>query len=287
MLVAGIKTVWTKGRFDALRILQLIERERVTSWSPMGTMAYRVVTHPDLRAYDLSSVRSIGSGGAPMRKELQEDIRRVFPHAAGSMGLGYGLTESGALATILFGRDLELYPESAGRPLPTVQLEIRDQDGRRLGDDEEGEIFIRSPLVMLEYWRRPEETHAVLSPGRWLNTGDVGSLRDGCLRINSRKRDLILRGGENVYPIEIELRLEAHPDIEEVAVLGVADDEFGQAVLAIVVPKPGRSPSFDALRDWTAETLAQYKIPSHWQCRVERFPRNATGKIMKHLLERS
>ena len=115
MLAGGVKTVWTKGRFDPARILRLIETERVTSWSPMGTMAYRVVTLDDLDRYDLTSVRSVGSGGAPMRPELQAAIRRVFPNAATSLGLGYGLTESGALATINFGDELQAHPTSAGR----------------------------------------------------------------------------------------------------------------------------------------------------------------------------
>jgi long-chain acyl-CoA synthetase len=285
MLAAGIKTVWTKGRFDAENILALIERERVTSWSPMGTMAYRVVTHPGVSRYDLSSLRSVGSGGAPMRVELQREIQRVFPHAAASLGLGYGLTESGALATIQFGKDLERQPHSAGRALPTVQIEIRDDAGRALPEGEEGEIHIRSPLVMLAYWRRSAETRESILPGRWLRTGDVGSLRDGCLTINSRKRDLILRGGENVYPAEIELRLEAHPDVDEAAVVGVYDAELGQAVAAIVVAKAGTAPTVDALQRWVAATLAYYKVPVRWEFRREPLPRNATGKVMKHLLE--
>lgn len=284
MLAGGIKTVWTKGRFDPERILHLIEAERVTSWSPMGTMAYRVVTHPNLDRYDLRSVRSVGSGGAPMRRELQEEIRRVFPNAAASLGLGYGLTESGALATINFGDELAKRPGSVGRPMPTVEIEVRDAQGRALAEGEEGEIHIRSPLLMLEYWRRVVETDAAFAPGRWLRTGDVGRLRDGYLYIDSRKRDLILRGGENVYPIEIELRLEAHPSVAEAAVVGVPDVELGQAVKAIVVPAAGGEPGIETLRAWVAEALAYYKVPAHWDIRRAPLPRNAAGKVMKHVL---
>jgi len=284
MLAAGVKTVWPKGRFDTERILGLIESEKVTSWSPMGTMAYRVVTYPSLERHDLSSVRNIGSGGAPMRTELQGAIRRVFPNASTSLGLGYGLTESGALATIAFGDELAARPTSAGRPMPTVSIEIRDASGRAVADGDEGEIHIRSPLLMLEYWRRPEETAEALLPGRWLRTGDIGRMESGHLYIESRKRDLILRGGENVYPTEIELCLEAHPDVVEVAVVGVPDLELGQAVKAIVVPREGTTPESEALRRWVAAKLAYYKVPAHWEIRRLALPRNATGKVMKQVL---
>lgn len=284
MLAGGIKTVWTKGRFDPERILGLIEAERVTSWSPMGTMAYRVVTHPNRHRYDLTSVRSIGSGGAPMRRELQEEIRRVFPSAAASLGLGYGLTESGALATINFGEELQERPGSVGRAMPTVEIEIRDAGGRTLAEGEEGEIHLRSPLVMLGYWRRPGESEQTFAEERWLRTGDVGRLHDGYLYIDSRKRDLILRGGENVYPIEIELRLEAHPAVAEAAVIGVPDAELGQAVKAVVVPAAGQAPQIETLRSWVAQALAYYKVPAHWEIRRDPLPRNAAGKVMKHVL---
>jgi len=284
MLAGGIKTVWTKGRFDPEGILRLIEAERVTSWSPMGTMAYRVVTHPNVGHYDLTSVRSLGSGGAPMRAELQEDLRRVFPHAAASLGLGYGLTESGALATINFGEELERRPSSVGRPMPTVEIRIRDATGRELPEGEEGEICIRSPLLMLGYWRRPADTDAAFSADRWLRTGDVGRLQDGYLYIDSRKRDLILRGGENVYPIEIEMRLEAHPSVAEAAVVGVPDAELGQAVKAVVVPAEGHTLDVETLRAWVTEKLAYYKVPAHWEMRSTPLPRNPAGKVMKHVL---
>ena len=250
----------------------------------MGTMAYRVVTHADAGRYDLSSVRNVGSGGAPMRPDLQEAIRQLFPNASTSLGLGYGLTESGALATIAFGEELRARPRSAGRAMPTVELEIRDPTGRPVGEGVEGEVHIRSPLVMLEYWRRPAETRDVLLAGRWLRTGDIGRIEAGCLYIDSRKRDLILRGGENVYPIEIELCLEAHPDVVEAAVVGVADIELGQAVKAIVVPHVEVAIDLRALERWVAERLAYYKVPAHWEIRRDPLPRNATGKVMKHVL---
>ena len=136
-------------------------------------------------------------------------------------------------------RSLEERPTSVGRVLPTVRVEIRDPQGRALPEGQEGEVHVRSPYTMLGYWRNEEATRKAIGSGRWLATGDVGRIEDGYLYINSRARDLILRGAENVYPIEIEHRLEAHPDVAEAAVVGVDHPELGQEVKAIVVPKRG------------------------------------------------
>ncbi|MCP3983544.1 MAG: acyl--CoA ligase [bacterium] len=284
MLMSGATTVWMSGRFDPVRVMETIERERVTNWGPMGTMAHRVAFHPEVEDHDLSSLRGIGSGGAPMSPELQERIREVFPAASHSLGLGYGLTECTALATLIFGDELKTRPYSVGRALPTVEIEIRDEQGKPVPEGDEGGVFIRGPMVMLEYWRRPEATAEALIADGWLDTGDWGRLEEGYLYLNSRKRDLILRGGENVYPAEIELRLEAHPDVREVAIVGSDHLELGQEVKAVVVPEDGASPDPDALAEWVAETLAYFKVPSKWEFRYEALPRNATGKVMKHVL---
>jgi len=284
LLSTGVKTIWTTGRFDPVQVMELIEREKVTNWGPMGTMILRVLNHPDLGKYDLSSLRNVGSGGAPMSREIQQRMREAFPNIRGQMGLGYGLTESTALATINAGAELEAYPDSVGRPLPTIAVEIRDPEGRALPEGAEGEIHIRGPLVMKEYWRNPDATAQTILPGRWLRTGDIGRLEDGRLYIESRKRDLILRGGENVYPAEIELCLEAHPDVREAAVVGVDHPELGQEVKAIVVLAPGRRFEPEALARFVAGRLAYFKVPSRWELRREPLPRNATGKVLKHIL---
>ncbi|RIL03976.1 MAG: fatty acid--CoA ligase [Proteobacteria bacterium] len=289
-LANGLKTVWTTGRFDPERVLQLIEAERVTAWGPMGTMLHRVLEHPDFDRYDLSSLVSLGSGGAPLSPSLLARMRERFPNARRSLGFGYGLTESTAVATIISGDELHERPDSVGRPLPGVDVEIRDPGGRPVPDGEEGEIFLRGVLVMREYWRRPKETAEAIGPGRWLRTGDVGRLEDGYLYINSRRRDLILRGAENVHPAEIEHCLEAHPGVREAAVVGVDHAELGQEVKAIVVPRdPPRGAAEEnalvaALVAWTSERLAYYKVPAHWELRAEPLPRNATGKVLKNVL---
>lgn len=289
-LATGIRTVWTTGRFDPEKVMQLIERERVTAWGPMGTMVHRVVHHPEVGRYDLSTITSIGSGGAPITPALLARIRAVFPAARAALGIGYGLTECGGLATLHWGEALEARPGAVGRALPTVALSIRDLDGKPVADGVEGEVWIRSPLVMKEYWRRPAETAAALAPGRWLRTGDVGRLdEDGFLHLHSRRRDLILRAAENVSPVEIEQCLEAHPGVVEAAVVGVAHEELGQEVKAIVVARGdldagARDALRAALAGWCRERLAYYKVPAHWELRGEPLPRNAAGKVLKHVL---
>jgi acyl-CoA synthetase (AMP-forming)/AMP-acid ligase II len=284
LLASGVKTVYMEGRFDPVKTMQVIQREKVTSWGPMGTIAHRVMNHAEVARYDLSSIRQIGSGGAPVSRELQQQMRDVFPNARSSLGLGYGTTEGTGMATINSGEELEARPESVGRALPTVSIAICDETGRPVPEGEEGEIRIHGPIVMREYWRRREATAETIAEERWLRTGDIGRCESGYLYVNSRARDLILRGSENVYPAEIELRLEAHPDVAEAAVVGVDHAELGQEVKAIVVPREGARLDTGGLARWAAEKLAYYKIPAHWELRREPLPRNATGKVLKKVL---
>ncbi|MGE4608549.1 MAG: class I adenylate-forming enzyme family protein [Myxococcota bacterium] len=284
MLASGLKTVWMAGRFDPVEVLGTIERERVTNWSPLGSMAPRVLNHPDFGRFDVSSVRSLGSGGAPVSKQLQQQLQAGFPGARGKMGLGYGLSECAGVATMNWGEFLAERPDSVGRPLPTVEIEIRDAAGRSLPDGEQGEIHIRGPIVMLEYWGRPDATAETILPGRWLRTGDIGKLEDCNLYVNSRARDMILRSAENIYPVEIEHRLESHPDVDEAAVIGVPNEELVQEVKAVVVPARGATIQIEGLRAHCAETLSSYKIPGLWEVRDQPLPRNAAGKVLKAVL---
>ncbi len=285
MLAAGSKTVYRSGRFDPEDVLRLIEKEKITIWSALGSMGPQVVSLPAIGQYDLSSMRNIGFGGAPTSPALQEKMRAAFPNASSNIGLGYGLSESGGLAATIGGRELDLRPTSTGRASVTNEIEIRDEDGKQLADDAYGEIHLRSPYVMLEYWNNPEATAATLKTGRWLATGDVGCLNDGYLYINSRARDLILRAAENVYPVEIEHRIDAHPDVAESAVIGVDHEVLGQEVKAVIVPRNGVDDlDTEALAAWVGETLAAFKVPSLWDVRSEPLPRNASGKVLKMVL---
>ncbi|MGB3053033.1 MAG: class I adenylate-forming enzyme family protein [Polyangiales bacterium] len=283
-LAGGAKTVWPMGRFDPETTLNLIEREKITGWGYTATVLHRLLNHPKVGTYDLSSFRSVGGGGSPIPAPLIEKARSLFPQCSHTMGVGYGLTEGTAFATLNVGEELSADPSSVGRPVPIVEIEIRDERGQRVEDGEEGEIHLRGPLVMREYWEDPEATRRAIGAGRWLHTGDIGRLRNGKLYIASRKRDLILRGGENVYPFEIEQRLEAHPAIAEAAVIGVDHEELGQEAKAVVVFEAGQELGIEEMQRWVAEVLAYYKVPSRWELRSTPLPRNATGKVLKNAL---
>ena len=284
MLASGAKTVWRSGRFDPEDVLRLIERERITSWAGLGSMAPLVLNHPKVGDYDLSSLRNLGSGGAPTSPTVLERMKQVAPHGARSRGLGYGSSESVVTLAMITGLELEERPTSVGRIQPTIEVEIRDAGGRPVPEGGEGEIFARSPYTMLGYWRDEAATRKAIGPRRWLATGDIGRLEDGYLYINSRARDLILRGAENIHPIEIEHRLEAHPAVAEAAVVGVDHPELGQEVKAIVVPKRGAQIDAETLARFVGEKLAPYKVPSQWELRAEPLPRNAAGKVLKNVL---
>jgi long-chain acyl-CoA synthetase len=284
MMATGLKSVWLMGRFDPAVAMRIIEREQCTGWSFTETLLHRMVNFPDAGKYDLSSIKTIGGGGSPVAPSLIERTRQVFPNARHNVGVGYGQTECAALATLNNGQELIDFPMSVGRPLPTVELEIRDPFGVALPEGEEGEVCVRGPMVMPGYWRRPEATADTITPDRWLRTGDIGRMEGGRLYLSSRKRDLIFRGGENVYPVEIEKRIEDHPDVEECAVIGVDHPELGQTVKAVVVPRPGHTIDVDAVKAWCAAELAYYKVPEHWEIRSGSLPRNAAGKIMKDVL---
>jgi long-chain acyl-CoA synthetase len=284
MLATGLKSVWLTGRFDPAVAMRIIEREQCTGWSFTETLLHRMVNFPDADKYDLSSIKTIGGGGSPVSASLIERTRQIFPNARHNVGVGYGQTECAALATLNNGQELIDFPLSVGRPLPTVELEIRDPLGNALPAGEEGEVCVRGPMVMPGYWRRPEETAATITPDRWLRTGDIGRLDDGRLYLSSRKRDLIFRGGENVYPVEIEKIIEDHPDVEECAVIGVDHPELGQTVKAVVVPRLGHTIDVEAVRAYCVSQLAYYKVPEHWEVREGSLPRNAAGKILKDVL---
>jgi long-chain acyl-CoA synthetase len=288
-LAQGSTIVYHVGRFEPGAVLRAIERERCTAFSVVATTAWRVVNHPDIEVRDLSSVIQTGGGAAPISGALQQRLREVFPNAAARMGIGYGLTESTSLATTAGAADLLANPDTVGRAIPTTQVEIRDADGNPVPEGVEGEIHVRSPLVMLEYWRNPAATAETIGPGRWLKTGDIGHMEGDQLVLSSRRKDLILRGAENVYPAEIENVLEAHPDVREVVVVGVAHEELGQEVKAIVVPEhigegPDAGLDLAALRAYVAERLAYYKVPSLWEVRTVPLPRNATGKVLRDVV---
>ncbi len=280
-LLFGGKIVFRRGAFDAVDVLRMIQDERITTWTAMGSMGPRVLSSGRLHDFDTSSLINMGFGGAPLAPDLQMRLRDAFPNASPAFGMGYGSSESVAVPTNIGGKDFIERATSCGRVNITFQVEIRDADAAPCAEGVEGEIHVRSPYTMLGYFRNPEATAAAIKPGRWLAMGDVGRFEDGWLYINSRARDMILRAAENIYPVEIEHRLDSHPGVHESAVIGVDHDELGQEVKAVVVPEAGVSLDPDELAAWCAETLAAYKVPSLWEIRREPLPRNAAGKIVK------
>jgi acyl-CoA synthetase (AMP-forming)/AMP-acid ligase II len=280
-LASGMGGLWTTGRFDPEKVLQLTEEHKITRWGGVTTQIWRIIEHPDFDRYDSTSVVSIGGGGSVWSPELQRACREALPHATQAVGIGYGLTECSGLATQAPDDVLAAHPDSVGYPIPTAEVAIFDDDDQPLPDGTIGNVCVRGPMVIPGYWNNPEATAAAIRPGGWLRTGDFGHMADGLLFLASRRTDLIIRGGENIYPTEIENRLDEHPDVHEVAVIAVEHRELGQEVKAVVVPRDGADPDPQALAEWVGETLANYKVPAHWEIRREPLPRNASGKILK------
>lgn len=286
-LAQGDKVILYNGRFDPERALSLIERERVTLWTILGGMGPKVLSCPRLKDYDLSSVMTIIFGGSPVSESVQQALREVFPNAGANPAIGYGTTETGSVPVGFGGEEFIDHPTSTGSLNVLHQLQIRDESGRALPEGEEGVIWARSAFNMLGYWRNPEATTEVLDAQRWLCTGDIGHMKDGLLYINSRARDMILRSAENIYPTEIEYRLDAHPAVRESAVFGVDDPVHGQAVKAVVVLQEGARVNEQELAQWAGQELAKFKVPEHWEFTTEPLPRNAAGKILKNALMRT
>lgn len=283
-LRAGATIVFRQGRFDPADVLRLIEQEGVTSWTAIGTMGPLVFAHPDLATRDTSTVTRLSSGGAHLSEHMQAQIREHFPQAAMAIGQGYGSSESVGVITSIGGPKFAENPTATGEPCMGFEIEIRDENDRPVPDGVEGEVHVRSAATMLRYWGDPDATAETIKAGRWLAMGDIGRMENGMLYLNSRARDMILRSGENVYPVEIEHRLEAHPSVAEAAVIGVDHPDMGQEVKAVVVPAPGAAFEPEVLAEWCAETLASYKVPAHWEERRDPLPRTATGKVVKGVL---
>jgi acyl-CoA synthetase (AMP-forming)/AMP-acid ligase II len=269
------------GRWDATAHLELTAQHRIAAWTGVPTMFWRLLEHPNFASYDLSCVTMVSSGGTSLPPELIRLIQMRFPGVR--VANGYGASETMGAGTLATGPVMELHPDAVGRPSPGIEVQIRDDEGTSLAAGVVGEICIKSPTVFLAYWDDPEATAQALWPGRWYRTGDFGRVDDGVLFVESRMRDLILRGGENIYPIEIEHRLVEHPEIADAAVVGVQHRELGQEVKAYVVRVPGSALTPAEIQAWAREVLAPYKVPAHVEFHDE-LPYTATGKVKKHEL---
>jgi acyl-CoA synthetase (AMP-forming)/AMP-acid ligase II len=283
-MVTGDTTVIHQGSFETDRVLRLVEREHITNWGAMPTMASRML-ETDLSRYDLSSLTSFSLNSAPSSAALQQQLRDQLPVARTALVTSYGLTECSTAATLAAPAELAAFPDTVGRPVIGVTIEIRDAAGNPVPEGTEGEICVRSPYVMLGYWEDPTATAAAITPDRWLRTGDIGVQEQGRLRLSGRRSDLILRGGENVYPTEIEQCLEEHPAVRECAVVGVPDADLGQQVAALIVVEKDTATTEQDLVEFAKERLAYFKVPARWRLTTTALPRNATGKVVRPGIE--
>jgi fatty-acyl-CoA synthase len=262
--------------FDPGRALRTISSERITSMLGVPTMYQMMADHPDFASTDLSSIRALLCGGAPVPVPL---IHR-YQERGISFIQGYGLTEAAPNCLILAPEVAVSKAGAAGRPYFYADVRVVDTAGNEVGPGGSGEIVVGGPGVMKGYWNRTDATAEALRDG-WLHTGDVGRIdEDGYITIVDRVKDMYISGGENVYPAEIEKVLAGHPAIAEAAIIGVPDDRWGEAGLAIVVLRQGAQAGPEEITRFAAEKLAKFKVPASVVF-AESLPRNPTGKLLK------
>jgi long-chain acyl-CoA synthetase len=261
--------------FEVTAFLRAIEDERIAVLTTVPAIYWLALQQPNFAEIDTSSVRALSYGGAPIAPDLVHRIQAAFPTAR--VGNGFGLTETSSVSTYLPDEYAAEHADSVGFPAPVVDLEVAaPAPGTGVG-----ELLIRGPNVVAGYWRKPEQTAETFIDG-WLHSGDLARIDDeGLVFIVDRKKDMINRGGENVYCVEVENALAAHPAVGEVAVVGVPDSMMGEKVGAVVVPLPGRDVDPQELVAFAKERLADFKVPQYVSVRTDPLPRNPGGKVLK------
>ena len=276
--------------FDPDRALELIERERITVFGGVPAMVMQVIDSPDFAKRDTSSVQSISYGGAPCPPDLVRRIKEHFP--TGAPGNGYGLTETSAMTTMNAGDDYVRKPDSVGPPSPVCDVAVVPEEWEHADPPADlmpdpartGELWIKGPNVVRGYWNRPDATASSFTNG-WLHTGDVARIdEEGFVHIVDRAKDMIIRGGENVYCVEIEAALHEHPAVADCAVIGVPHPVLSEEVGAVIVLRPGMDVAADELSRHVRERLAAFNVPTRFWFRGEPLPRNPAGKILKREL---
>ena len=280
-VASGIKLVMMH-RWDPERALELIERERVTQFVGVPTQSWDLLESPRFDDFDTSTMKKIGGGGAPAPEKLVHRVKDAF--AGGGPTIGYGMTETNAYGPQNGGEDYLTHPTSTGRGTPIMQIEIRDPAGEPVPVGQPGEIWFKGPHLIRGFWNRPEDTARTLVDG-WLRSGDIGRLdEEGFVYVEDRAKDMVLRGGENVYCAEVESAIYEHPDVYEVAVYGVPHERLGEEVAATVCVREGASLDGAQLSAFLGEHLAPFKVPSRWRFVDTPLQRNAAGKMLKTAL---
>jgi acyl-CoA synthetase (AMP-forming)/AMP-acid ligase II len=277
-MVAG-NTIVLIRKWDPVEAMKLIERERVTHTGGVPTVAWQILDHPERGRFDLSSLENISYGGAPSAPEL---VRRIWQEFGALPGNGWGMTETSATVTGHVGEDYLNRPESCGPPVPVSDLKIMAPDGsEELAVGEVGELWARGPQIVKGYWNKPQASAETFIEG-WVRTGDLARLdEEGFCYIVDRAKDMIIRGGENIYSIEVENVLYEHPAVIDAALVGIPHRTLGEEPAAVVHLAPGASASEEELKAWVRERIAVFKTPVRIAFLPEPLPRNANGKILK------
>jgi acyl-CoA synthetase (AMP-forming)/AMP-acid ligase II len=275
----GVKLV-LQYKWDLEQALGLIEREHVTSFAAVPTILRQVFDSPLMEKYDVSSLTTIGSGGAPVPPDLVARVDDQFDRALPSNG--YGLTETTSAVTVNRGADYLAHPNSVGRAFPVVDVRVVDPaSGRDVTAGSSGELWFRGPNVVRGYWNRPAATADAFTDG-WFHSGDLGFVdNDGFLAVVDRLKDVVIRSGENVYCAEVEAAIFEHPAVADVAVVGLPHRELGEQVAAVVQLKEGSDVSAAELQEHVAARLARFKVPEHIVIGTDPLPRTASGKVLK------
>jgi long-chain acyl-CoA synthetase len=269
-------------RWNAEKALELIERERVTNFVGVPTQSWDLVNSPRFNEFDTSSLRAVGGGGAPAPTALVERVAGSVK--GGGPTLGYGMTETNAYGPNNTGADYLTHPTSTGRVMPIMRLEIRDPELRQVPTGQRGEIWFNGPMLIRGYWNKPEATAETIVDG-WLRSGDIGRVdEDGFYYIEDRLKDMILRGGENVYCAEVESAIYEHPAIHEAAVFGVPDERLGEEVAVVIHLVDGATLTAEALCAFLSKKVAAFMIPSRVIISADPLPRNPAGKFLKREL---
>jgi fatty-acyl-CoA synthase len=281
--VYGSALVVPAPTFDAVATLRAIDDERCTAIYGVPMMFTSQLDHPDRSRYDLSSLRTGIMAGSPCPLPLMKRV--IDDMGASQITIGYGLTEASPIITQTSVDDpIEVRVSTVGRPIPGIEVKLVDREGRTAAPGEAGEMCVRGHNVMAGYYNDPLATARVLEPDGWLHSGDLALLRnDGNYRIVGRVKEIIIRGGENIYPPEVEDYLCHHPSIAEVAVVGLPDRVYGEVVSAWIVTRPGASITAEELQEFCKGKIAHFKIPRYIEV-VDSFPRTVTGKVRKHEL---
>jgi long-chain acyl-CoA synthetase len=269
-------------KWDPERALELIERERITTFVGVPTMSWDLLESPDFDKRDTSSLASVGGGGAPAPPELVRRIDANF--SRGRPSIGYGMTETNAYGPQNIGDDYVRKPSSAGRTVPIMQVRVADEEGREVPRGEVGEIQFRGANLIRGYWNKTKATEEAFIDG-WLHTGDLGRMDDeGFIYVEDRAKDMVIRGGENIYCAEVEAVIYEHPSIYEAAVFGIPHDRLGEELVAAIVLRDGEHLDAAELQRHVGERLAAFKVPSKVVVIDGQLPRGATGKILKREL---